>query len=173
MSIETYLEIHGTTILIGSAVLSFVIFRLIEGINSNSWPSTLGTVVSSDIKSDFVDNTPGSYTEIRYGYEVENHEYFSTINMSGPFETYSSAKYYLEKYPIGKVMTVYYKLQEPETCRLTTGATFWNYAQLAAVLLLALWISRNLIVVLLIIGIAFVCLTIYRILDRIVPTNTG
>ena len=173
MNIDTLFDTHGITIFFGSVGLFFVILRLIERISSSSWPSTLGTVVSSEIKSDYLDYTSTSYAEIRYSYYVENHEYFSTLRLSGYLGLPFSAKSFLEKYPIGKVMTVYFKPQDPETCWLTTGASFWDYAYVLAIPFLALWISNNIFVFVLIIGIVTLLLTMYWILNRISPTNTG
>ena len=171
MNLNTFIDIHGFTILLGSVVLFFVILRLIEGISSISWPSTLGTIISSETQTD-IDYPYTSYTEITYRYEVENREYFFTSRLARSLGTHSSAKSILEEYPIGNVMTVYYRPQDPETWRPTTGVSFWNYVFILAIPLLALLISRNLIVVLLIIGITVVLTTMYGILDKIAPTKS-
>ena len=170
MNLDSLLETHAILILLGSIVLYFSIRGLIVGINSKTWPSTLGTIAVSEIESDTEDFVTTSYTKIRYSYEVGNKKYYSTMRLTGLLGVYPSAKAILEKYPIGKVMTVYFRPQDPKTCRLTTGDTFWDYAYIFAVLLVALLVSRNLIVVLLIIGIAVVLNLVTLILYKIWPT---
>ena len=156
MNLDDLINTHPVLIMFGSGALFFVIRKLTESIQSKSWPSMMGTIESSEIKRNpgSVDEGPLDFVDIRYSYVVKNKQYSSTKRLMGVLGIYPSANAIQKKYPMGKIIQVYVKPQFPKTSRLKTGVTFWEVASLILIPWLALSISRNAIVMLLVIGIA-------------------
>jgi len=175
MNIYALIDTHVVLIVCGSGVLFFVIRGLIESIRNKSWSSMLGTIESSEIKTNYGSIGEGSisFVDIEYSYVVKNIQYSSTVHLTGALGIYPSVNSIQKKYPIGKIIPVYVKPQFPETSRLKTGVTFRELAFLLLILLLSLTISRDVIVVLLIIGIAVILNIILWIFNRLWKAYAG
>ena len=130
---------------------------MIRGIQSRTWPSTTGTVVTSGVRANYVSdsgaNTSGSTNyqpDVKYTYEVDGKQQQSN---QISFVVFAGSKEHAEttaaKYPVGKQVTVYHhpKLHylavldrghyvTAAILALITGAVFYFVA--------AMWLSRSL-----------------------------
>jgi len=82
---------------------------------SLDWPSVTGHVQSSQLS---VNITP----DIQYSYQVDGVDYEQTMKFpDSMISTPDVAKLEVEKYPVGKQVTVYYPAEAPENSTLTPG----------------------------------------------------
>lgn len=126
-------------------VIFFVIMGLITTLaglkflsdakSNSSWPVTEGVIIKSERNSErSSDGDYHDYPDIKYLFEVEGEEYtgfqISTGNFNRPIEEY------LQKYPVGKKVTVYYKPGNPSNCYLEPGVSWQSYMGLILGILL-------------------------------------
>lgn len=117
-----FLLFLGVTLLL----LVMVIFKLPESIASLTWPTVEGVVLISEIHSVYVypDFDEGWCPSVSYGYSVAQREYVSDnveiqdicIENIGDF-----AYQVVQRYPVGKPVTVYYNPQNPAFAVLEPG----------------------------------------------------
>ena len=121
---------------VGSAAVAIGVFtaygtvrmRLKAG-QSHTWPTVMGTIVSSELESD-VNRHPGhkpieTYSAaIRYAYEVGGKAYESDqIQLGGTSETSQPKEFerMVARYPEGKRVKVFYDPADPATATLEPG----------------------------------------------------
>ncbi len=94
---------------------------------SESWPSVLGEITTSEIARYTSSGETMYSANIHYVYKVENKEYGgSNITSSdGSTSVQSFVKKDLKKYPVGKQVKVYYDPLFPESSLLEPGVNFW------------------------------------------------
>jgi hypothetical protein len=125
----------GTILLITVAMFIAGIFLLLYGINqiyggykSTKWPTTDGIVIESRIGKNIPSSTdkvrtPTFYPIVRYEYNAQGTKYTcNRIRFSGGTgDKRSKAKKYVDKYPVGKAVIVYYYPDDPKTAVLEPG----------------------------------------------------
>lgn len=98
---------------------------------SESWPSTAGKVVSTDVRISTSRKGSHSYfPQVNYSYRVNGMDYTSDrqrIN-SPKMGTPAEAEAYLRDYPTGKQLKVYYDPGLPEQSLLQPGIQTVDYA---------------------------------------------
>lgn len=98
---------------------------------SESWPSTQGTVLSSEVvRSRDSDGDTMYAADVVYSYSVNDQIYESSQIKIGPKSKSSSssgAYKVRNKYPKGSTVTVYYDPNAPEEAALEAGVSFNSY----------------------------------------------
>lgn len=107
---------------------------------SESWPTSIGTIINSEVNQSVDDGTTMYSAEINYQFNVENKSYVGNkISLASGGTSTSSLreiKKDLQKYPIGKEVTVYYDPELPNNAVLIPGAnTFTKIIKYAPFLL--------------------------------------
>jgi hypothetical protein len=97
-------------------------------LESQNWPVTQGTIISSNLQ-----RKPGGeegdyyHAQITYNFTVEGIVYTSSIVNIGE-QGWSTARYYYErlvqKYSVGKTVSVYYNPKNPSQAVLETDLEF-------------------------------------------------
>ncbi len=117
----------------GLLVLYFGVDALMKGYESRQWPSVQGQISKSYIDRQLKNRSDSTGAAIRYvarigyTYRIDAKIYYCTIIGFGKSE-YSSqkrskTKKYLEQYPKGKSVTVYYNPADPHSAVLKNGIT--------------------------------------------------
>lgn len=103
------------------AALVFSWLQIQEINNSRSWPAVEGTIVTSGISQSIDTNKSGSRSTkydiyVHYDYVVDGMPYSGNrIAIRGTrYSSHSSAQSELQRYPVGRVVKVYYNPQDPE-----------------------------------------------------------
>lgn len=96
---------------------------MVQSIRCESWPSTEGVILTSQMKSHSGDEGGTTYSaSICYDYKVSDVHYTSTRWAIGAMSSSSSyAQEILSRYPAGKKVTVYHSPDEPKEAVLETG----------------------------------------------------
>lgn len=93
---------------------------------SESWPTSMGTITNSEVNQSVDDGTTMYSAEINYQFIVENKSYtgnkISLASGGTSTSSLSEIKKDLQKYPIGKEVTVYYDPELPNNAVLIPGA---------------------------------------------------
>jgi hypothetical protein len=122
-----YLNFRLASFLIAVLVFWFWISRIYWGALSYSWPSTTGTIVSSNVKNGELSS---SKIFIEYEYKVDGRRYLANRLSAGPwphFECFrKDADVILSKYPVGKNAEVYYDPSHPQ--KATLNLSFGRYS---------------------------------------------
>jgi hypothetical protein len=125
--------IVGVALIIGAwqTNIHFSVPMAEEAKASESWPNAPGVITSSDIDQSIDDGKTMYAAVINYEFTVENKPYVGNkISLtSGNSRTSSlrEVKKDLQKYPVGKEITVYYDPELPNNAVLQTGADFFTY----------------------------------------------
>ncbi len=89
--------------------------------DSSTWLGTSAVITSSIVRREWDKNNGAPETkywfEIQYNYDVDNRTYLGeryAFHGNPSFKTKAGAKKLLEKFPIGKTITVYYQPDNPE-----------------------------------------------------------
>jgi Protein of unknown function (DUF3592) len=94
---------------------------------SAGWPATQGAITATRIRVDDRGESSESYhPEITYTYAVMGASYEGSRRIIGATRGYSSrrrAEAFLEAYPVGRQVTVYYDPQKPREAVLEAGTT--------------------------------------------------
>ena len=95
---------------------------LIRSIRSERWPVTDGIIRSAEMKSqDSSDGTTYS-AEVTYGYQVAGTSYTGNKVSIGPMSSSAEhAQGILNRYPVGKTVSVHYRPGDPSDAVLETG----------------------------------------------------
>ena len=123
---DLYLEVEFVNayalILIGFVVAgggaSFWAWRnMMRGRAAQAWPKVEGTIIESR-KSDVADDAP---PVIVFSYQIEGKEYTCQQPFSDDMLPFDVVKSYLEKYPAGAQVGVYYQPAQPVEATLEPG----------------------------------------------------
>jgi len=99
---------------------------------SGSWPNVQGTITSSDVSKRITRDSNHRkrttyYPKVGFQYQVDGRRYASSRIAFGTGDTGGSAKWarkVVNKYPVGKTVTVYYNPQDPQYGVLESGITW-------------------------------------------------
>ncbi|NIS81779.1 MAG: DUF3592 domain-containing protein [Anaerolineales bacterium] len=99
------------------------ISRLRLAARTRAWASTLGMVVESRVKQDFIGDAINYQPLVRYTFSYRGQEFESDQIFIGSkfFTTPSKALPYVHRYPEGRSVRVYYDPQDPSQSFLETG----------------------------------------------------
>ena len=112
----------------GLLAVFFGLKKTILGLCSKGWPTTNGTVLSSEVDIRPYDkkrkqNNPAKYPKVVYSFDV-NGEHFesSQISCNDHGDSNSShASGIVKRYPVGKKVTVYFSPKNPKRALLEPG----------------------------------------------------
>lgn len=107
---------------IGLLIYSAVTLR--DAFAAQDWPTVTGTVTASNITESTDDEGDTTYAaKIRYAYTVGQQEYSATRVSMGDISTsdYDYIEAIYQRYPHGKVITVYYDPDRPDRALLEPG----------------------------------------------------
>ena len=109
--------------LLGIMTMLGAAFKHFEGKASLSWPSVEGTVHETRLGAKEQRGDVDYHPRIQYSYEVDGRGYKSDrIDFDYPFfETEQEAQAFLEMYPVGAPLTVYYDPDDPGAALLDPG----------------------------------------------------
>lgn len=108
----------------GCVATVFGLNGLFNGIQSSKWPSTSGLVLESKVDRRTDSDGDVSYkANIKYEYKVEEGTHHSRRIMFGDFGSNisSRARKFVDKYPVGMEVDVYYHPQKPELAAIEPG----------------------------------------------------
>lgn len=99
---------------------------------SGSWPSVQGAITSSRMSKRITRDSDHRkrttyYPKVGFQYQVDGRKYTSSRIAFGTGDTGGSAKWarkVVNKYPVGKAVTVYYNPQDPQYGVLESGITW-------------------------------------------------
>jgi len=96
---------------------------------SEGWPSTQGEITSSYIRSSTDEDGTSYFADIEFKYVVNDRWLEGDMVNFGEYGTsdMSHAEGIVDRYPIGKMVTVYYNPEQPETAVLEPGLTWSSY----------------------------------------------
>ncbi len=114
-------------LLVGVA-LSFINFR--KAVVSKKWPTTIGTVVSSDVKRPSGKNTKYEAV-VKYSYRVDTTEFLSdNLKMLAARGTSEWAKEKVSKFPVSSELRVFYNPKKPKDSVIEPGLQKDNFIYL-------------------------------------------
>ncbi len=113
------------TALIITAAIVFIAFYVKKEnalqSDSSNWIGTSAVITSSKVRRDWDKNQGAAKTiywfEVQYNYVVDDKTYQGkryTFHGNPSFSNKSEAKKLLEKFPVGKKITIYYQPENPE-----------------------------------------------------------
>jgi Protein of unknown function (DUF3592) len=116
----------------GIVLVAFGGYEIKGSRESGNWPSAQGTISSSSVSKrttrDSNNRTKKTYyPKVGYHYQVDGRKYISHRIAFGTGETGGSEKWarkIVNKYPVGKTVTVYYNPQDPNYGVLESGFTW-------------------------------------------------
>jgi len=116
--------------LVGLALIYYSVDLSINAIKTKKWTTTIGTIISSEIKSTSMSKGGTGYIpKIYYSYKVGAQVYSSTKIRSIPYgrsKTTTTAERIIKKYPVNSNVTVYYNPNELKDSVLEPGIKFAN-----------------------------------------------
>lgn len=117
--------IGGTVLLINAIFLGIIISTQRKMNAVRSWPSTMGTVVTSYLERRRSGNNSGStnYPVVQYSYTVNGQVLQSTKIAPGIEVGGTGAGKVVERYPAGAQVMVFYNPQSPSDAVLETKAS--------------------------------------------------
>ena len=112
-----------------SAWFLYSLFSAVKAFQTNSWPQTQGTVLSSGIEKQSSSKGPTKYFPlIQYSYTVGSSNYISNRYSPSKFTgTAQWAKQIVGSYPEKSTVTVYYQPGKPQNSTLVTGLHSSDY----------------------------------------------
>ncbi|WP_162459021.1 DUF3592 domain-containing protein [Desulfosarcina ovata] len=124
----------------GVVMMAWGGFEIKGSRESGSWPTAQGTISASSVgKRTTRDSNHRTkttyYPKVGYHYQVEGRKYSSTRIAFGVGESGGSMKWaqkIVNKYPVGKTVTVYYNPQDPPYGVLESGTTWRSIVLLLA-----------------------------------------
>jgi len=107
---------------------TYSIIGFTKAVQTKSWPTTNGTVVSSEVKKVASKGTHQYQPVVNYYYEIGAETYssnkYSSTNARGSSQW---AKAIISGYPDEATITVHYNPSKPEQAVLNTGLQYDNY----------------------------------------------
>lgn len=108
--------------------LTHRVMSIVHAYASSTWPSVQGQITHSELKH-FIDdsgkNRDHDYTPmIMYAYQVDGKDYTSkrvSYSAYSSFNVEADAQAIVDRYPVGKAVTVYHKPDDPTLSALETG----------------------------------------------------
>ena len=96
---------------------------------SESWPTTVGQVLSSNVRTDNDDDGTSYFGDVTFSYVVDDLLYSSDNVSFGQYGSgnRSHAQGIVDRYPEGSRVTVYYDPADAETAVLEPGVTWSSY----------------------------------------------
>ena len=99
-----------------------------EAIASTRWPTVEGEIIKSEVGKRQVKREPGIFPVVVYSYHVNEQDYQAKRIKVGT-QTFSSTSYdwvqgTLDKYPLGKKVTIHYNPNSPTKAVLEPGFTW-------------------------------------------------
>jgi hypothetical protein len=132
----TFEHVVGIVLLaVGTAVVAWSVWELVQAISSSRWLQTEGVILVSDLQR--TRDAEGGYSyrpEISYRYQVGGSEFVASrykfgagmsLSWSGP------AARATQKFPIGSRVTVFYDPADPQEAVLESGVTSLVWLSLA------------------------------------------
>ena len=96
---------------------------------SSGWPTTQGKITSSTIGVSTDEDGSTYHADINYQYVINDHWITADIVNFGEYgsDDPDHAGDIVDKYPVGKVVSVYYDPERPKTAVLEPGLTWSSY----------------------------------------------
>jgi hypothetical protein len=115
--------ITGLMVVIGLAATGAGAWTMIKGIQTNSWPTTFGTVRSSELSSSQGDHGHMFYSaHVTYTYQIGKTSFTGKkISVAQIASSSNYAREILGRYPVGKKVLVFYSPGDPSEAVLQTG----------------------------------------------------
>jgi len=116
------LSFCGTLFIFDAIFLGMIFFTRRKVAQASSWPSTMGTVVFSNIE--WRRGSKGgsvAYPVVQYTYQVIGQAYQGDKIMPGPEVGGSGAHKVVARYPMGAQVMVYYNPENPSEALLERG----------------------------------------------------
>ena len=117
-------------IVVGVACLGVAAHQVTLGGQSKSWAITKGVIISSYVDG-VASNAPHSGSNympnVKYKFQAEGADHVGDKVSLGATKSYSKksmAKKVTEKYPVKKIVTVYYEPMNPQNSVIETGADY-------------------------------------------------
>lgn len=115
-------------ILMGPLFIAGSILEVVSGVQTKSWPSVTGTIVSSEVVQQIAGNKVSYSPGIRYLYQVGDKSYAGTHiwaaeDNQGETETRKLAA----QFPLGSSAAVFYKPTSPNNAVLITGTNAYMF----------------------------------------------
>lgn len=125
----------GAVTVIGVVFLGFGVLLFVDGLGpflaggaSLEWPTIEGEVISSEIVTNGGRRTVKYRAAIQYEYSVNGRKYSSDkVTIMPTKGTRDKAQRQVNKYPVGKTISVHYDPNEPEFAVLEPGRTGYIY----------------------------------------------
>ena len=102
-----------------------------KSVNTKSWPSVQGIIISSKIVKVIKDGKKKYYPEVNYEYLVDSISYKGNGISIGTITTEAYAKKVTTNYPLGKNVIVFYNIEDPSEALLEVGVSpvlYWILA---------------------------------------------
>jgi len=113
----------GYILFLFALLLIVQIRSIIQGMQNSQWPITEGLIVDSHKVLEDI-GTGRFSVRVTYKYSVKAKEYLNntpSLKQDTEMHNLASAEAFLDKYPIGKTVEVYYNPKRPYTSVLETG----------------------------------------------------
>ena len=115
-------------VLIGVILTSVGVYNIVEGSKSKRWPTTIGTILKSEVKETRLEESVEYSTDIEYRYVVGGGTYLAN-RISWVLEGVTEPQkgeilQILKKYPLGQNVRVYYDPKAPNIATLNTAISF-------------------------------------------------
>ena len=115
-------------VLIGVILTSVGVYNIVEGSKSKRWPTTVGTILKSEVKESHIEESVEYSTDVEYSYVVGGETYLAT-RISWVLEGVTEPRkdevlQILKKYPPGQSVRVFYDPKAPSIATLNTAISF-------------------------------------------------
>ncbi len=120
----TTCAISSLFLLCGLGVVGYSLPIVMEAGQSVSWPTVDGRITHSEVLVDANSDAPLFDIDIRYTYRVEGVSYHGTRFSYDWWQSTKQryiARRHTSRYPVGKIVQVYYDPNDPGTCTLEPG----------------------------------------------------
>jgi hypothetical protein len=111
--------------IVGMGLIYYAVHLSIDSIKAKKWPTTTGTVISSEVESKIKSNGKGTVyvPKIVYSYTIGSEKYTSDLVNSMYLATSNSniAERKVKKYPVNSNVTVYYNPNKLKDSALEPG----------------------------------------------------
>ena len=107
-----------------AGIALLILVKLPKAVASLTWPTTEGTVISSEVAEAGFSYTEGWYPHVSYCYSVNGKDYVSgDVEVIGVANgsTADYARQVVERYPVGEQVEVYYAPDNPSVALLESG----------------------------------------------------
>lgn len=107
---------------------------------SSDWPSTQGEIVSSYVREDSDEDGTTYHAEVSYAYVANDQRHTNNTVSFGQYGSSNPdhAENIINRYTVGKIVTVYYDPASPETAVLEPGITWSSYLVLGLGIIFAI-----------------------------------